>query len=164
VIGIFDHHIKNDLTGYPRLFRKREVSLFGRIVQIADSYDAMTTPRIYKKTPYTPEQALAVMLRERSVHFDPLLLKIFIGLVGIYPIGSLVLLNKHEMGIVYKPNHDSKWLDRPIVILVDRDKKGDIKKEVVDLSETDGAGRYKRSIVKSLDPYQYHVDIVKYFL
>ena len=164
VIGIFDHHIKNDLTGYPRLFRKREVSLFGRIVQIADSYDAMTTPRIYKKTPYTPEQALAVMLRERNVHFDPLLLKIFIGLVGIYPIGSLVLLNTHEMGIVYKPNHDSKWLDRPIVILVDRDKKGDVKKEVVDLAETDGAGRYKRSIVKSLDPYQYHIDLVKYFL
>jgi HD-GYP domain-containing protein (c-di-GMP phosphodiesterase class II) len=164
VIGIFDHHIKSDLTGYPRLFRKRDVSLFGRIVQIADSYDAMTTPRIYKKSPYTPEQALAIMLRERNIHFDPLLLKIFIGLVGIYPLGSLVLLDTHEMGIVCKPNLDSKRLDRPIVILVDRDKKGDVKKEAVNLVETDGAGRYKRSIVKTLDPYKYHIDIVKYFL
>ena len=164
VVGIFDHHLKSDLSGYPKLFRKREVSLFGKIIQIADSYDAMTTPRIYKKTPYTPEQALALLLSERTVHFDPILLKIFIGLVGIYPIGSLVLLNTREMGIVYKSDHDPKWLDRPTVILVARGAKGDVKKEVVDLKETDGGGRYKRSIVKTLDPHQYHIDIAKYFL
>jgi HD-GYP domain-containing protein (c-di-GMP phosphodiesterase class II) len=164
VVGIFDHHLKSDLSGYPKLFRKKEVSLFGRIIQIADSYDAMTTPRIYKKTPYTPEQALALLLRERTVHFDPVLLKIFIGLVGIYPIGSLVLLNTRELGIVYKPSHDPRWLDRPTVILVTRSEKGDVKKEVVDLTETDGAGRYKRSIVKTLDPFQYHIDITKHFL
>jgi hypothetical protein len=68
------------------------------------------------------------------------------------------------MGIVYKPDHDPKWLDRPTVILVARDEMGDIKKEVVDLKETDGGGHYKRSIVKTLDPYQYHIDIAKYFL
>ena len=164
VVGIFDHHLKSDLSGYPKLFRKKEVSLFGRIIQIADSYDAMTTPRIYKKTPYTPEQALALLLKERTVHFDPVLLKIFIGLVGIYPIGSLVLLNTRELGIVYKPSHDPRWLDRPTVILVTRSEKGDVKKEVVDLTETDGVGRYKRSIVKTLDPFQYHIDITKYFL
>jgi hypothetical protein len=124
----------------------------------------MTTPRIYKKVPYTPEQALAIMLRERTVHFDPILLKIFIGLVGIYPIGSLVLLNTREMGIVYKPSHDPKWLDRPVAILVARGGKGEAKKEVVDLTETDGAGRYKRSIIKTLDPFKYHIDIAKYFL
>ena len=164
VIGIFDHHLKSDLSGYPKLFKKKEVSLFGRIIQIADSYDAMTTPRIYKKTPYSPEQALAIMLRERVVHFDPVLLKIFIGLVGIYPIGSLVLLNTHELGIVYKPNPDPEFMDRPIVILVARNEKGDVKKEVVDLTENDGKGHFKRSIVKTLDPYQYHIDIAKYFL
>jgi hypothetical protein len=124
----------------------------------------MTSPRIYRNTPYTPEQALALLLRERTVNFDPILLKIFIGLVGIYPIGSLVLLNTREMGIVYKPDHDPKWLDRPMVILVARGEKGDVKKEIVDLKETDGTGRYRRSIVKTLDPHQYHIDIAKYFL
>jgi HD-GYP domain-containing protein (c-di-GMP phosphodiesterase class II) len=164
VVGIFDHHLKSDLSGYPKLFRKKEVSLFGRIIQIADSYDAMTTPRIYRKNSYTPEQALALLLRERTIHFDPVLLKIFIGLVGIYPIGSLVLLSSRELGIVYKPNHDPRWLDRPTVILVTRSEKGDAKKEVVDLTETDGGKCYKRSIVKTLDPYKYHIDIAKYFL
>ena len=164
VIGIFDHHLKNDPSGYPKLFRKKETGLFGRIIQIADAYDAMTTPRVYRKNPYTPEQALAVMLRERTVQFDPILLKIFIGLVGIHPIGSLVLLDSRELGIVYKSNLEAKWLDRPQVILVARDAKGEVKKELVDLTETDGNGRFKRSIVQSLDPNKYHIDIAKYFL
>jgi len=164
VIGIFDHHLRKDFTGYPRLFRKKEVSLFGRIIQIADSYDAMTTAKNYKKAPYTPEQALAVMMREREAHFDPILLKIFIGVVGIFPIGSLVLLNTREMGIVYKANPDPKCLDRPQVIIVERDGKREAKKELVDLTETNGGGQFKRNIVKTLDPNKYHIDIAKYFL
>lgn len=164
VIGIFDHHLKNDLSGYPKLFRKKEVSLFGRIIQMVDCYDAMTTPRIYKKLPYTPEQALAIMIKERGAIFDPILLKIFIGIVGMYPIGSLVLLNTREVGIVYKPHPDLKWMDRPKVILVGRDEKGDVKKEIVDLAETDGKGHFKRSIIKTFNPYKYHIDIPKYFL
>jgi HD-GYP domain-containing protein (c-di-GMP phosphodiesterase class II) len=164
VIGIFDHHLKSDFSGYPKLFRKKEVSLFGKIIQIADSYDAMTTPTIYRKIPFTPEQALGIMLKERSVHYDPLLLKVFIGLVGIYPVGSLVILDTRELGIVYKSNPSAEWMDRPMIILVSRDEKGDAKKEMVDLAETDEKGQFKRSIVKTLDPYQYHIDITKYFL
>ncbi len=164
VIGIFDHHLKNDLSGYPRLFRKKRVSLFGRIIQIADAYDAMTTPRIYKKVPFTPEQALAVMLKDRDVQFDSILLKMFIGLVGVYPIGSLVLLDTHEMGIVFRPNTDPQWMDRPQVILVERDKRGKGKKELADLTEKNGGNGFKRSIVKTLDPNKYHIDIAKYFL
>lgn len=162
VFGIFEHHLKNNLSGYPKLFKKKEMSLFGQIIQITDAYDAITTPRIYKKTSSTPEQALAIMLRDRGTHFDPILLKIFIGLVGTYPIGSLVLLNTHEFGIVYEPH--PKRVDRPQVILVARDKKGYPKKELVDLTETDGEGRFRWSIIKTLDPLKYHIDIGKYFL
>jgi HD-GYP domain-containing protein (c-di-GMP phosphodiesterase class II) len=162
IVGIFDHHLKTDLSGYPKPFRKKEVGLFGRVLQIADSYDAMTTSRTYRKAPFTPEQALAVMLRERGVHFDPILLKIFIGIVGIYPIGSLVLLDNHEIGIVYKSNPE--WMDRPQVIVVGRDEGGEVKKELVDLTETDGDDHFKWSIVKTLDPRKYHIDIAKYFL
>ncbi len=163
VVGIFDHHLKSDFSGYPKLFRKKEVSLFGQIIQIADSYDAMTTPTIYRKNPFTPEQTLGMMLKERGTHFDATLLKIFVGLVGTYPIGSLVLLNTHELGIVYKPNPDPKWIDRPQLLLVSRDEKGEAKKEIVDLTETDVRGKFKRDVVKTLDPFKYHIDITKYF-
>ncbi len=164
VIGIFDHHLKNDLSGYPRLFQKKGVSLFGRIIQIADAYDAMTTPRIYKKIPYTPDQALAIMLRDRDVHFDSILLKMFIGLVGVYPIGSLVLLDTHEMGIIFKTNPDPQWIERPQVILVEKGKQGKGVKQLVDLTERNGQNGFKRNIVKILDPNKYHIDIAKYFL
>jgi len=164
VIGIFDHHLRNDLSGYPKLFRKRKVSLFGRILQIADAYDAMTTPRIYKKAAYTPEQALAIMLKDKGGQFDPNLLKIFIGLVGIYPIGSLVLLDSREMGIVLKSNPDPQWMDRPTIMVVSRDGKGDPKKTLIDLAETDRDGHFKWSIVKTLDPDRYYIDITKYFI
>jgi len=163
VIGIFDHHVKNDFSGYPKLFRKKEVSLFGQIIQIADSYDAMTTPKIYREIPFTPEQALALMLKQGGIHYDPTLLKVFVGLVGTYPIGSLVLLDTHELGIVYKPNPNPKWIDRPKVLLVFRDEKGDAQKKIVDLTETDGRGKFKRSVIKTLDPFKYHIDISKYF-
>jgi hypothetical protein len=163
VIAIFDHHLRGDASGYPRLFRKKEISLFGRIIQIADVYDAMTTPRVYRKA-WTPEQALALMLRDRGKHLDSILLKILIGLVGIFPIGSLVLLNTGELGIVFKPNADWKWMDRPQVILISRDHKGYVRKELADLAATNGGNQFKRTIVKTLDPSQYHLDIAKYFL
>jgi putative nucleotidyltransferase with HDIG domain len=164
ILGIFDHHLKNDLTGYPKVFRKKDPSLYGRIIQIADVYDAMTTPRVYRKSSYTPQQALAIMLKDRGVCFDSILLKIFIGLVGLHPIGSLVMLDTNEMGIIYKANPDPKFMDRPLVILVSRDQKGDVKKEFADLMDVDGQGRFKRSIVKTLDPNKYHIDIAKYFI
>jgi len=164
VVGIFEHHLTAKLSGYPRLFRKKKVSLFGRIIRIADAYDAMTTPRPYRKVTYTPAQALAIMMRERDIHYDAILMKVFIGIVSIFPIGSVVLLNTREIGIVCKTNPDPKWLDRPQVLIVKRDGR-DVKKELVDLSETEpGGDHFKRSIVKALDPNKYHIDILKHFL
>jgi hypothetical protein len=68
------------------------------------------------------------------------------------------------MGIVYKANPDPKWLDRPQVIIVARDGKRDVKKEMVDLTQKDGGDQFKRTIVKTLDPNKFHIDIAKYFL
>jgi HD-GYP domain-containing protein (c-di-GMP phosphodiesterase class II) len=164
VLGIFDHHLKNDLSGYPKLFRKKEPSLYGRIIQIADVYDAMTTPRVYRKATFTPDQALAIMLKDREVHLDPILLKIFIGLVGLIPIGSLVLLDTGEMGVVYKANPDPKFLDRPTLIVVSRNQKDEVKAKSVDVSEANEKGEFTRNIVKTLDPNKHHVDIAKHFV
>jgi HD-GYP domain-containing protein (c-di-GMP phosphodiesterase class II) len=163
VIGIFDHHLKYNLTGYPNLYFKKETSLFGRILQIVDAYDAMTTPRVYKKTPYTLEQTLAIMQKESGIHFDPILLKVFVNLVGVFPVGSLVLLDSGDVGIVYKAHPDPKWIDRPQVILLAKDGTEE-GRTFIDLSETDSDGHFKWSILKTLDPNQYHIDVAKYFL
>jgi len=163
VIGIFDHHLKYNLSGYPNPYHKKEASLFGRILQIVDAYDAMTTPRVYKKTPYTLEQTLAIMQKESGIQFDPVLLKIFVNLVGVFPIGSLVLLDSGEVGIVFKVHPDPKWIGRPLVMLLGKDGTEE-EGTFIDLSETDSSGQFKWSIVKTLDPNQYQVDVAKYFL
>jgi hypothetical protein len=68
------------------------------------------------------------------------------------------------MGIVLRPNPDPQWMDRPQVILVERDKRGKGMKELADLTERNGGNGFKRNIVKALDPNKYHIDIAKYFL
>jgi len=164
VIGVFEHHLNCNLTGYPKVIRKRDLTLFGKIIKIADCYDAMTTPRIYRKKPYRPEQALAIMVREKN-GFDPILLKVFIGIVGIYPIGSLVLLDTKEMGVVYETNPDPQCINRPKVILISQSEGRRKIGPAVDLTELDDEQKsHKRSIAKALDPQKYHVNIVEHFL
>ena len=161
VFGIFEHHQKDNFMGYPELLLKTERNFFGQIIQIADVYDALVTPRVYKKA-FSPEEALSIMLKDKGTQFDIILLKIFIGLVGIYPVGSLVQLNTQELGVICKSN--PRCVDRPSVLLLDSDKARYPKKEMIDLTETDSQGQYKRSIVKTLDPLKYRIDIGKYFI
>jgi HD-GYP domain-containing protein (c-di-GMP phosphodiesterase class II) len=104
LFGIFDHHLNFDLSGYPTIRRRRKQTLFGRIITIADAYDAMTTPRCYRKEPYSAVNALKLMWKECGVHFDPTLFKVFVNAMGIYPIGSMVQLDGDELGIAYKIN------------------------------------------------------------
>ncbi len=102
------------------------------------------------------------MVKEKGTQFDAVLLKILIGLLGIYPVGSLVLLNNQEMAVVHKSN--PRFPDRPEVLLLAHDQPRFPKKELVDLTETDESGAYKRSIIKALDPIKFHIDIGKYFI
>lgn len=164
IIGVFEHHLNCDFTGYPRLIRKKDLTLFGKIIKIADCYDAMTTPRVYRRKTFRPEQALAVMVREKN-GFDPILLKLFISIIGIYPIGSLVLLDTNEMGVVYETNPDPQYINRPKVILVSQSEGRRRIGPAMNLMEVDPETKsYRRSIVRTLDPHKYHVNIVKHFL
>jgi putative nucleotidyltransferase with HDIG domain len=164
VIGVFEHHLNCDLTGYPRVIRKKELTLFGKIIKVADCYDAMTTPRVYRSKVFLPEQALAIIVRDKK-GFDPILVKVFIAIIGIYPIGSLVLLDTNEVGVVYETNPDPQLINRPKIILVSQSEGRRRIGPAVDLTEADeGTENYKRSIVKTLDPRKYHVNIVEHFL
>ncbi len=74
------HHEKLSGRGYPYGLKGNEISLFGRITEIADCYDALTTRRPYKP-PYTPFFALSIIVREKGDH-DIALLKAFIKMLG----------------------------------------------------------------------------------
>ena len=72
------HHEKWDGSGYPNGLKGEEIALEGRIVAIADVFDALTSERPYKRA-WTVEEAIATMRRDSGVHFDPELIELFIA-------------------------------------------------------------------------------------
>lgn len=163
IIVSFEHHLNFDFSGYPNLSRRFDLDLFGRIVTIADQYDAMTSSRVYSRVPMSPDRALSLMMERAGTYMDPLLLKIFINMIGVFPSGTLVMLDTKELGLVFEAN--PLYVDRPRVILVTDSQGNRVTGGTVDLAEIDkSTGRFKRSIVKTLDPNQYNINLAEYFL
>jgi HD-GYP domain-containing protein (c-di-GMP phosphodiesterase class II) len=150
VLAPFEHHIKYDLSGYPHVLFKNKVSLFGRILQIADVYDAITSPRAYRASCLSPDQAIGFMMKGAGKDFDPVLLKVFAIMMGTYPVGSLLELDTGEMGIVSDyPMESGGHLPR--VLLLKKESDGSYKRgEIIDLSEKNtDTGSLRRNVVKS---------------
>jgi putative nucleotidyltransferase with HDIG domain len=163
--GAFEHHLRYDLKGYPRLTRKRKISLFGRIITIADFYDALVRPRVYNRFPYVSEKILGIMLERSGKDFDPAVVKVFINMIGIFPLGTLVLLNTNEMGIVTQIQEEAELIDRPKVCLIYYGDGEYRKGKVVDLREMDEATKnFKRSVVKTLDPNEYNINVAEFLM
>jgi len=161
----FEHHLKYDLTGYPKLARRRKVSLFGRIVAIADFYDALVRPRVYNRYPFVSEKILGFMLERSGKDFDPALVKVFVNMLGVFPLGTLVLLNTNEMGIVAQVQEDTELIDHPKVWILSYSDGEYRKGRMVDLREMDEtSGEFKRTIVKTLDPNEYNINVAEFLI
>ena len=158
LLAPFEHHVKYNLSGYPKVDLKKDVSLFGRILQIADVYDAITSIRAYRDHALSPDQAVSLMMEGSGTDFDPILLKVFAIMMGTYPVGSLLELDTGEIGVVLDyPMQTGGSLPR--VILLEKDEQGVLNRgEVVSLAEKDSAtGAQQRNIVKSLNPASYGI-------
>jgi hypothetical protein len=97
--------------------------------------------------------------------FDPILLKAFINMLGLYPIGTLVALNTGEIGIVSE-NPEEGDAEHPVVtILIPQDGQGFMRGDTVDLSEcrTD-SNHYKRSILKTYNPALFGIQPSEYII
>jgi len=161
-IVAFEHHIHEDSTGYPRTRRVEDLDLFARIVGIADQYDGMTSSRVYSRVPMPPDKALRLMMERSGTQLDPLLLKFFVNMVGVYPVGTLVMLDTKELGLV---NGSTAMPDRPRVMVVMDDKGNKLDSgKMVDLSEKSPDGKYLRSIIKTLDPNKYRLNLAEFLL
>jgi HD-GYP domain-containing protein (c-di-GMP phosphodiesterase class II) len=163
LLGPFEHHIKYDLTGYPQLLFKKNVSLFGRILQIADVYDAITSPRAYRASSLSPDQALVSMLERAGTDFDPILMKVFALMMGTYPVGTLLQFDTGELGLVIDYLPDSART-KPRIILLEEGGDGNLRPgNVVELHEKQpGTGAFKRNVVKSLNPASLGIRIVDF--
>jgi HD-GYP domain-containing protein (c-di-GMP phosphodiesterase class II) len=153
LLAPFEHHQRNDLLGYPQVRTKREMSLFGRILGIADVFDALTSPRSYRPMAYGPDYALSLMMDGAGKEFDPILLKAFVNMMGVYPVGTLLELDTGEWGLVADSPVGADR-SRPRLLLLQADGSGGLKRgEIVDLSEKEPVtGGFKRTPVRSLHP------------
>jgi HD-GYP domain-containing protein (c-di-GMP phosphodiesterase class II) len=165
MVVAYEHHMKIDLTGYPRPVRPREMSIFSKIVAVADSFDAATTRRSYQAEPWTPAMVLKEMRDNVKRGMDPVIVKSFINLTGIYPVGTLVVLDTHEMGVVHSPSAVPDALSRPVVHLVS-DAWGQIVDlgTLIDLGARDDTGSYLRTIIKTADPTRHGIRVSDYFV
>ncbi len=166
VLVAFEHHMKVDKTGYPRPIRPRELGIYSRIVSVADGFDAATTRRSYQTIPIEPDQVLREMWENPRRGLDPVLVKALINLLGIYPVGTCVILDTFEVAIVTGPNPDTNLLNRPLVRIAIDVNGGMLPAPGVaaNLGDQDGSGHYLRSIVKVTNPVRYGLVPGNYFV
>ena len=101
ILVAHEHHMKTDLTGYPKSHpATASLGIFSRIVAVADGFDAATTRRSYQTVPIEPDQVLREMWQNPKRGYDTVLVKALINLIGIYPVGTCVILDTFEVGVV----------------------------------------------------------------
>jgi HD-GYP domain-containing protein (c-di-GMP phosphodiesterase class II) len=156
----YEHHAQYDLKGYPKINGKKSIGLLPRIVEVVDVYDAMTTKRPYQDS-RTPEWAIRTLAKGMGTVFDPLLVKVFIDMMGIYPVGTLVRLVTGELGIVYEQNDGEIMLPKVKVI---RDAEGgEIEPRIVDLIRfKEKIGEAGRAILETIPPELIGLDIMPF--
>lgn len=161
----FEHHMNLDYSGYPKLKTPWKLSLTGRILTIADCYDAMTSSRVYRREPMSPSKVLNIMFGKSGKSFDATLLKLFVNCVGIVPIGSLVVLDTEEFAVVLKPAVNKTDGERPLVkVITDAQGNPVDNGPELDLTEKDDLGEYRHSIIRLVDNTEYKFDTSRYFV
>jgi HD-GYP domain-containing protein (c-di-GMP phosphodiesterase class II) len=149
MIVAFEHHMRYNRAGYPRLKHVRPLHPCSLMTNLSDTYDAMRSHRSYQKE--SPPEQVAAVITDRAGHdFDPHLARAFMQIVGAYPPGTRVRLDSGEEALVVRVNPANPY--RPTVRIL-RDGRGEPvqRLEVVDLTEKEAiGGRFARSVIASL--------------
>lgn len=163
LVPMFEHHLKYDLSGYPHTDWKKPLTLFGKIISIADKYDTLTSSRAYRKFLLSPDRALGYMFDRAGKDYDPILIKVFVNIMGIYPVGTLMKLDTDELALVVSsPSRD--FSKRPLVCVLEKEGEGNYtKKEILNLDERDPkTGDYVRDILETYHPAALGIQPVQY--
>ena len=156
----FEHHLKQDLSGYPEGIGSRKLNLCTMIVSIADVFDALRSNRVYRQGLATA-RIKAIMSEQGNPAFNQALLKRFVNLMGLFPVGNLVRLNTDELAVVTAEQMNDPF--RPQVKII-TNAKGEMLDEVelVNTWECDSRGEHVRAVVEAVDPESVGIDPLKY--
>jgi len=156
----FEHHLKQDLSGYPENIGSRKLNLCTMVVSVVDVFDALRSNRAYRAGLAT-DRIKHIMGQQDGTAFNRALLRRFVNLMGLFPIGTLVRLTTDEIGVVTLTHPDDPF--RPQVKLI-LDGKGE-KLEIPLLTNTwdrDVRGEFPRAVVEAVDSQQAGIDPLGY--
>ena len=159
----YEHHMRFDREGYPTPKPDHEIAAASHIVRIADTYDALTTKRPYRKQ-LNPYEAIKVMEKTKGAEFHPEYLDVFMRVLGNIPIGSVLQLESGETVVVVDVEDNGNDLPRVRVL---RDERGkEVEEEIIyDLSEIDPkTATYKRRILDVKDSAIRDIDVGSYLV
>jgi putative nucleotidyltransferase with HDIG domain len=156
----FEHHLRQDLSGYPENIGHRDLNLCTQIVSIADVYDALRSDRIYREG-LPSERIRAIMTQKDSTAFNTRLLRRFINLMGLFPVGTLVRLSTDEVAVVTH-EHPSDPFRPQVKVLLDRSGQPVETPPLVNTWEPDGRGDFRCAVVEAVDPDVATLDPLSY--
>lgn len=116
-LGTLDHHERENGTGYPQKLTGEKISLYGKIIGVVCSYEAMTGERKYKQAD-DPATALVNILRRDPAQYDEEVLRALLNALSFFPIGSFVYLSNDTVGQVIDTNSNDPRF--PIVRVLDK--------------------------------------------
>lgn len=138
----FEHHLRYDLTGYPKVTYVKRPSIASYIVSICDVYDALAQRRTYKKDS-PPNKIYEIMIEDRGKLFHPEILDRFFEVTGVWPVGTIVSLSDKSIAVVREVNE--RDIFRPKVEIISPSEK----KRYIDIE----AEKQKIQITAPLNPF-----------
>lgn len=152
-----EHHERNDGSGYPKGLKDKEISKYGKMIAIVDSYDAMTCERPYKKSVH-PISAFKTLVSESPALYDEELVEKFIQCLGVYPVGTLVKLNSGKLGLISQLNA-RKPLHPYVKVFYNTRLSQAIPIEEINLSKS----KYKDQIDCCIKPEEFNLNLLGFF-
>ncbi len=124
-LGVLEHHEKENGTGYPRRLTSEKISSNAKIIAVACTYEAISSPRSYKDEKSTFD-ALLEMIQNKEHAYDGSVIKALLYTVSLYPIGTFVYLSNRKIAEVIDTNPDNP--KTPVVqLLTEKDSDGSFK-------------------------------------
>ena len=161
-LGIAQHHERLDGSGYPKGLKGNDISIYGRMAAIADSFAALITPRAYAN-PSAPQDALMNLYEWAGSSFHEPLVEQFVQAVGVFPVGSLVELSSGEVAIVVAHNRVRR-LEPRVLVLTWPDKAPLAEPIERDLLAAQRSGNGRLRIIRGLPSGAYGLKLRDFYL
>jgi HD-GYP domain-containing protein (c-di-GMP phosphodiesterase class II) len=156
----FEHHLKQDLSGYPENIGHRKLNLCTMVVSVVDVFDALRSNRAYRAGLAT-DRIKHIMSQQESSTFNRTLLRRFVNLIGLFPIGTLVRLNTEELAVVTQTHPEDPF--RPQVKLITNAKGEKLETPLLaNMWDRDSRGEFPRAVVEAVDASAMSIDPLTY--